>query len=219
VIAVSEWLRRRLVDAVPEADGKTVVIDCGVDTERFAPADSAAARDRLGWQPDGTGFLCVGALSERKNVLPLARAFERRGEGSLAFVGDGALRPALEGRRGVRLVGAVRHEEVPDWITAADVVCQPSLVEPFGLATLEAMAAGRSVVATSVGGPPEFVTADAGPLVDPGDDDALERALDEASRLPRPNEAARRAALVHDVRKQATRVEEVLERAARGRRA
>ena len=217
VVAVSGWLRDRLVGAVPGAEGKTTVIDCGVDVERFAPTEQAAARAQLGWQPGGTGFLCVGALHERKNVLRLARAFERHGEGQLAFVGDGPLRPALEGRPGIHLAGRVPHEEVPAWMAAADVVCQPSVAEPFGLATLEGLAAGRAVVATSVGGPPEFVPTGAGVLVDPADDDALVAALGAAAALPRPNEPARRAALEHDVRRQAERVEELLLRAARDR--
>jgi glycosyltransferase involved in cell wall biosynthesis len=219
VIAVSRWLRDELERAVPEATGKTEVIDCGVDLERFAPRDSELARREVGWSEGGTAFLCLGGLTERKNVLRLARAFERRGEGSLTFVGDGPLRAALEARTGIRLVGRVRHDAVPAWIAAADVVCQPSLVEPFGLATLEAMASARSVVATTVGGPPEFVTAESGVLVDPLDDDALASALSEATTLPRPNLAARDAAAAHDVRQQAARVEEILLRACRGRRA
>ena len=162
VVAVSGWLRERLEQAAPAARGKTEVVDCGVDLERFAPRDAEAARAELGWSPTGTAFLCVGALSERKNVLRLARVFERRGEGELAFVGDGPLRGALEGRPGIRVVGRVAHDAVPTWIAACDVLCQPSLLEPFGLATLEAMASGRSVVATAVGGPPEFVTPEAG---------------------------------------------------------
>ncbi len=219
VVAVSVWLLGRLVEAVPEALAKSTVIDCGVDLDRFTPRDAASARADVGWSPDGTGFVCVGSLSERKNVLRLARAFERRGEGSLAFVGDGPLRPALEGRPGIHLAGTVEHDRVADWIAAADVVCQPSLMEPFGLATLEGLASGRSVVATSIGGPPEFVPPEAGILVDPIDDDALVAALDEASQLPRPNLAARSAAEAHDVRRQAERVEEILLRACRGQKA
>ena len=219
VIAVSHWLRDRLVSALPGARGKTEVIDCGVDLERFAPREPADARAQLGWETDGTAFLCLGALSERKNVLRLARAFERRGEGTLTFVGDGTLRPALEGRERIRIVGRVGHDDVPTWIAGSDVVCQPSLVEPFGLATLEAMASARSVVATTVGGPPEFVTKEAGVLVDPLDDDALVDALSQAAALPRPNLAGRDAAAEHDVKRQAERVEEILLRAVRGRRA
>ena len=219
VIAVSRWLREQLETAVPDARGKTEVVDCGVDLERFAPRDSEAARSELAWDDAGTAFLCLGGLSERKNVLRLARAFEHRGEGTLTFVGDGPLRAALEGRDGIRVVGRVGHDEVPVWIAAADVVCQPSLVEPFGLATLEAMASARTVVATSVGGPPEFVTPEAGVLVDPRDDDALGAALSRAAALPRPNLAARDAAGDHDVRLQAERVEEILRQAARDLRA
>jgi glycosyltransferase involved in cell wall biosynthesis len=219
VIAVSNWLRERLESVAPGARGKTEVVDCGVDLERFAPRDAAAARAQVGWSPGGTAFLCLGSLSERKNVLRLARAFERRGEGELAFVGDGPLRGALEGRAGIRLAGRVPHDAVPDWIAAADVLCQPSLVEPFGLAALEAMASARTVIASQVGGPPEFVTPEAGILVDPTDEDALVTALSAAAGLPSPNEAGREAAAAHDVRLQAARVEEILERAIRGRRA
>jgi glycosyltransferase involved in cell wall biosynthesis len=103
---------------------------------------------------------------------------------------------------------------VPRWLQAADVVCQPSLAEPFGLVTLEAMACARPVVATRVGGPPEFVPEGAGVLVDPTDEDALVEALDAAAALPRPNDAARTAAGRHDIRLQAARIEAVLERAA-----
>ena len=147
--------------------------------------------------------------------MRLADAFERLGRGRLAFVGDGPLRPQLEGRAGVRLVGRVAQAEVPAWVAACDVLCQPSLIEPFGQATLEGMAMERSVLATTIGGPPEFVPAEAGVLVDPYDDEALAAGLARAAELPSPNPAARAAAAEHDVRKQAARMAEVLERAIR----
>ena len=210
VVAVSDYLRRELEAKVPEARGKTEVVDSGVDLERFRELPA----------PNGdTQYLHVGSLTPRKNVLRLAHAFERLGEGTLTFVGDGPLRPELQSRRNVVLAGRVPHDEIPAFLAQAHVVCQPSLVEPFGQALLEAMACGRSVVATEIGGPPEFVTPEAGVLVDPADEDALVEALRNAARLPRPNPAARAAAAEHDVNEQARRVEEILERAARGRRA
>ncbi len=217
IIAVSHYLRRELESRVPEARGKVSVIDCGVDLERFRGGDADEARRALGWDVDGPGFVSVGALSARKNVLRLADAFERLGEGRLAFVGDGPLRTQLEGRPGITLAGRVPHEQVERWISAADVVCQPSLVEPFGQSLLEAMASERSVVATAVGGPPEFVTAQAGILVDPEDVSSIGDGLRRAAALGTPNQAARTAAAVHDVNLQAARIEEVLEQAARGR--
>jgi glycosyltransferase involved in cell wall biosynthesis len=73
------------------------------------------------------------------------------------------------------------------------------------------------VVATRIGGPPEFVSADAGVLVDPTDLASLELGLRAAATLPRPNEAARAAAAGHDVRRQAERIENILERAVSSR--
>ena len=211
VIAVSGWLRDRLVRSIPAAEAKTEVIDCGVDLERFPLLERTAG--------PSPAFVCVGSLIERKNVVRLADAFGRLGEGSLTFVGDGPLRPQLEGRPGVSVTGYVPHDAVPGYLAAADVLCQPSLAEPFGQATLEALASGRSVVATQVGGPPEFVPAGAGVLVDPLDGDGLTDALRAAAALPVPNSAARGAAESHDLRLQAARVEAVLDRAVRDRRA
>jgi glycosyltransferase involved in cell wall biosynthesis len=216
VIAVSHYLRRELETKVPEARGKTEVVDSGVDLDRFRPQPPG---DDLLEGSDGPRFVCVGSLTARKNVVRLAEAFARLGRGSLTFVGDGPLRPELERRGGVRLVGRVAHDDVPAWLAAADVVCAPSLVEPFGQSILEAMACARSVVATRIGGPPEFVPPGAGVLVDPLDVAELARGLDAAAALPRPNAAARDAAAPHDVRRQAERVEAILARAARDRRA
>jgi glycosyltransferase involved in cell wall biosynthesis len=211
VICVSEYLRRELETKVPDARGKINVVSSGVDLDRFAVAAAPNGSPR---------FLCIGALEERKNVVRLADAFARLGDGTLTFAGDGSLRDALENRRGVTLVGRVPHDEIPRLVGESHVVCQPSLIEPLGQALLEGMAAGRSVVGTRIGGPPEFVPPDAGVLVDPLDVDALTAALQRAADLPRPNEAARAAAAQHDVRVQAERIETILSRAAAaGRRA
>ncbi len=211
VIAVSDYLRGELELKLPEARGKTEVVDSGVDLTRFAVSPRNGSE-----QP---AYIAVGSLTERKNVVRLADAFATLGRGSLTFVGDGPLRAQLEGRDRVRVTGRVAHDEIPAYLAAADVLCAPSLLEPFGQAILEAMAAGKTVVATRVGGPPEFVPPEAGVLVDPLDGAELARALQAAAGFPAPNEAARAAAAGHDVRIQAERVEAILLRAARDRRA
>ena len=114
----------------------------------------------------------------------------------------------------MRLLGRVAHDEIPRLLAESHVLAQPSLVEPLGQALLEAMACGRSVVATRIGGPPEFVPPEAGVLVDPLDVDALARALAAAAALPCPNDAAREATADHDVRLQAERIEAILSRAS-----
>jgi glycosyltransferase involved in cell wall biosynthesis len=211
VIAVSEYLRRELENKIPEARGKTSVVSSGVDLERFAPIPRAN-----GAHP---AFVSIGSLTARKNVVRLARAFASLGEGTLTFVGDGPMRTQVQRFDRVTITGRVRHDDIPEHLAQADVVAQPSLIEPFGQSLLEALACGRSVVATRIGGPPEFVTPEAGVLVDPLDEESIADGLRNAAALPVPNPAARQAAEAHDVNEQARRVEEILARAVRGRRA
>jgi glycosyltransferase involved in cell wall biosynthesis len=214
LIVNSRWLADRLVARIPDAEPKIEIADLGVDLEEFAPGDADEARRELGWVGDGPAYVCVGSLIERKNVVALADAFAELGTGRLAFVGDGPLRPQLEGRPNVRITGRIPQTEIPRWLAACDVLCQPSLIEPFGQATLEGLAMERNVVATTVGGPPEFVTPETGVLVDPADREALAPALERAASLPVPNPAARAAASAHDVRVQVAKMATVLQRAA-----
>jgi glycosyltransferase involved in cell wall biosynthesis len=216
VIFNSAWLRDRLPLRAPRSE----IVDCGVDLDRFAGADAAAARAALGLPTDlePPVLLFAGSLIARKNVVRLRDAFERLGRGTLLVLGDGELRPELEGRPGIRLAGRVPHDAVATWMAAADVVTLPSLEEPLGQVLLEAMASERSVVATREGGPREFVTPDAGALVDPLDVASIQAGLEHAAALPTPNRAARAAAEPHDVRRQVARMEAVLARAAEERR-
>ena len=86
-------------------------------------------------------YLCIASLIQRKNVLRLASAFERLGEGTLTFVGDGPLRVrSSKAGPGSSSSGEFPTTVFPPQIAAAHVVVQPSLIEPFGQAVLEAMA-------------------------------------------------------------------------------
>jgi glycosyltransferase involved in cell wall biosynthesis len=210
IIAVSEFLKSELEAKMPPARGRVHVIDCGVDLERFRDSPAAEARARVGWTGEEPFYLAVGTLDERKNPVRLADAFAGLESGTLTFVGDGPLRGYLEGRDQVRLVGRIPHESVPEWIAACDVLCQVSLVEPFGQAVLEGLATARSIVATRVGGPAELVTQGTGVLVDPESVESMRDGLRAAGQLPRPNLAARAVAEKHDVRRQAERIAAVL---------
>jgi glycosyltransferase involved in cell wall biosynthesis len=201
VICVSDYLARRL--AAPAE-----VIDCGVDTDRFRPTPRAPG--------SGPRFLFVGSLTPRKNVGRLMRAFARLREGSLTIVGGGPLETELRAAApgGVRFVGRRSPEEVLVDMHAHDVICLPSLVEPQGQAMLEALACGRPVVATRVGGPAEVVTPACGALVDPLDEEAIAAGMRAAAALPIPCAAGVRVAEEHALALQADRVEAVLARAA-----
>lgn len=210
VVTNSDWLAERLREHLP--DVQTTSISLGVDTDAFSLSAVTAAP----WPGEHPRLLCVGSLTERKNVVGLAEAFAGLGAGSLVFVGAGELRGELEGRPGVTVIGRVPHAGVAGWMAACDVLCQPSLSEPFGLAALEAMALERTVVASAVGGPAEFIPAGAGVLIDPSDPAALTAGLREAIAIGSPNPAARAAAEERSAAREAARFAELLEAAASG---
>ncbi len=164
----------------------------------------------------GPRFLFVGSLTPRKNVERLQQAFATLGEGTLTIVGGGPLEERLRATApvGTRFTGRLPAEGVADEIAKADVVCLPSLEEPQGQAMLEALARGRPVVATRVGGPAEVLNPRCGALVDPLDVDSIAAGMVAAAALPVPNREAVRVAAQHALPLQAERIEAVLARAA-----
>jgi D-inositol-3-phosphate glycosyltransferase len=227
LIAVSHHLHGELRDsgiALPPV----AVVNMGVDLGRFAIADRATARARLGLAQEGPLVLAVGGLTERKNPLTLIQAFARVRAAApgarLALVGDGPLARAVDAGAaslglGPALIrtGAVPHERVVDWMAACDLLALVSRVEPLGQVALEAMASGRPVVATRVGGTAEVVPDGvAGALVDPADRGAIASAILGVLAAPPDPAACRAAAERHGVDVQAARIAAVLEAAAAG---
>jgi glycosyltransferase involved in cell wall biosynthesis len=218
VICVSRYLAAELRGsgiALPPV----YIANMGVDLQRFRPADRIEARTRLGL-PSGPMVLAVGGLTDRKNPLRLLQAFTQirgaRPDARLAFVGDGPLAGAVRigaerlGLAGsVVTAGALPNTAVADWMAAADVLAIPSLAEPLGVVALEAMASGRPVAATRIGGVAEVVGR-AGVLVDPMDPRSIARGVLGLLADPPSVGTCRTAAAAHGVDRQALRVAEVL---------
>jgi glycosyltransferase involved in cell wall biosynthesis len=181
-------VRVRSTERVP--DRKLSVIYNGLPPAAFEPAEAAEL------DTPHPVVLCVANLHSYKghaDLLAAAALLGDRGRPcTLALAGEGPQRVALRhlaGRLGidVRLLGA--RTDVDRLLARADVVVLPSTTEGMSNAVMEAMAAGRPVVATAVGGTPELLAAGRGVLVAPGDPRALADALDEV--LGDPAHAAR----------------------------
>lgn len=151
VVAVSEPVARRLV-AWGVAAEKVVVVPVGIETAAFAfdPDARAAVRAELGLPADTVVVGGVGRLVEPKRFDVLLRALAPLPDTSVLLVGDGAARPrlaALAGELGmagrIRFVG--QRLDVARLLSAMDVFASPSPEETFGVALLEAMAAGLPV--------------------------------------------------------------------------
>lgn len=186
LLVVSEDLRRLAIAAYGADPGRTRTVPNGCDAAIFHPADRSQARHALGIRDDAELVLYVGRLVPEKGLRELLAATESlakaRPQLQLALVGDGPMRQELEARAaGVRvpvhLPGALMASDVAGWMAAADLVTLPSYSEGHPNVLVEALACGRPVVATTVGGIPEVVDATCGELVAPRDAGVLAAAL------------------------------------------
>lgn len=188
LLVVSEDLGRMAVQRYGADEARVRVIPNGCDAATFHLADRAAARLSLGIAPDAELVLYVGRLVPEKGLRELFGAINQlavqRPKLQLALVGGGPMRGELDalaaGGSNVRLAGPLAPEAVAQWMAAADVVTLPSYSEGHPNVLIEALACGRPVVATDVGGIPEVVDAASGVLIRPRDVADLSRGLDVA---------------------------------------
>ena len=204
---IASGLMRRIVAVSPSLGGRFCrynkietrrlrVVSYGVDVGKFARigADEIAAfRRAQGLAPDAIVIGSVGRLVEQKDYPTQLRAFAlaaARVPGlTMLLLGEGPLRGTLEGlarELGIadRVVFAGHSNEVPVGLRAMDVYVIASKFEPYGVAVLEAKAAGTAIVATSVNELPEILgggaggaTESTGRLVPPEDPAAMAEAF------------------------------------------
>jgi glycosyltransferase involved in cell wall biosynthesis len=199
LVAGETWLHRRLslyrdgidVFVTPSSFARERLVRGGYPSERVLviPNCVVAGDYRPGYQP-GDYALYLGRLSREKGVDMLVRAAAVSGA-SVKLVGEGPLREELErlvAETGadVELLGYRSGDELAEIVRGASSVVMPSVChDNCPLAVIEAMAWGKPVVASRVGGIPELVRdGDEGLLVPPGDVDALGRALTDLLSSP-----------------------------------
>ena len=190
LLVVSEDLGRIAVRDYGADARRVRAIGNGCDARLFRPCDRPAARAGLGVPPGARLVLYVGRLVAAKGLHELLEAMAALSPSvpglHLALLGEGPLEAALRRRIAalpglhVTLAGAQPPEAVARWMAAADVVTLPSHSEGHPNVLVEAMACGRPVVATRVGGIPEVVDPSSGILVPPHDPPALRRGLAQA---------------------------------------
>ena len=154
-------------------------------------AEQRAAKEAVGFSVDKVAVLFAGQIVQRKGVADVLHAWNLlpnpvKQTANLIIVGEdlenhGAYRRQMEKlacELGVKTKFVGFQKNIPEWLTAADLVLVPSHVEPLGNATLEAMAMGRPVIGTRVGGIPEMIIdGKTGLLVPAKDPDSLAKAI------------------------------------------
>ena len=163
------------------------VIPNGIDLARFEGLDRK--------EHEGFVVVTVARLEKVKGIEYLIKAFSRcdlLGRSHLLIIGDGSERKNLEslsvklGLTGkVKFLGQIPNERIPAYLMCADCFCLPSLKEGFGIAILEAQAAGIPVIGTKVGGILDLIEdGKTGILVEPKNPEAIAQAVMKISSEP-----------------------------------
>lgn len=221
-LAVSADLCQRM-DALAGSAGTRLIAN-GVDRTRFCPGDRAAARRRLGLDPQAPVVLVVGHLIHRKDPLRALAAFVAGAprNARLVFLGRGELEPEL--RRALDLAGLgerseLRAETPPgelgDWYRAANLLLLTSHREGRPNVVLEALACATPVLATAVGGTPELLADLPECLVPDGDAAEIGARLAQLLAAPPSAERLQRAAAEFSWERCARELEELIEAAIR----
>jgi glycosyltransferase involved in cell wall biosynthesis len=198
LVTVSDDLRRKaLAMGAPPERTRTVVNGC--DLSVFRVRSRLAARRELGVDPAAEAIVYIGRMEVRKGLRELVEAavalHPKRPELRAYLVGEGPdkaliqhLIDANHAADYVRALPGCAFDQVAVWMAAADLVTLPSYMEGCPNVILEALACGRPVVATNVGGIPEIMSDKCGQLVPPRDLSALAHAI--AAVLDRSWDAA-----------------------------
>jgi glycosyltransferase involved in cell wall biosynthesis len=182
-LTVSHFLRRRMIEAGCPKAQMQVIPSPAPEVDRVVPMDPS----------NPPRFLFLGRLAPQKGILWLLRSFARLDEEAhLDVAGEGDLRSAAEGfvrKNGledrVTFHGWVDRDQVTVLFRSARAVVFPSVWhEPAGLVSLEAAAHGRALIASQVGGIPEYTSEEFATLVPPNDVSALTAAMASLSRDP-----------------------------------
>ena len=197
VIGVSRPIVAEIRRLLPNPHTPVLQVPCaGVNRDVFSPRDPHEARAALGVSQEGRLIVFAGQLVPIKGLGTLVEAWARlRDRGRLAsrdrlaIVGEGPLRADLEQKaraahvsESVTFVGEIEQRALSDWLAAATVFCLPSRNEGTPNVIVEALASGRPVVASAVGGIPDLIAEGVNGFLTPALDpeklaDSLERAL------------------------------------------
>jgi glycosyltransferase involved in cell wall biosynthesis len=203
IVAVSADLRTELISRLPAS--RVALIRNGIDPHEIRiTTPRPIVRETLGLPADAPIFGSVGRLMPVKGLTyflsSAPRTLEELPAARFLIVGEGPLRPELEERtRALGIETAVRflgfRRDVIDLLNAIDVFVLPSLSEGLPMALLEAMALGKLIVASAVGGIPEVLHGEHAWLVPPRDPRALtEACLRAHAACTKPPDAAARKA-------------------------
>jgi len=188
VVAVSETVKKDVLTYDGLSEDRLRVIYNGIDTDRFFNLNGSLIRSKLGISSGAPVVGTVGRLTLQKGQKYLIDAVsalrEKIPQILLLIVGDGPMRGELENH--IRALGADKNtillgtrRDIPQLLSAMDIFVLPSVWEGLGTALIEAMAAGKAIIATDIPPVREIInTGNIGILVPARDSKAIASSIE-----------------------------------------
>jgi glycosyltransferase involved in cell wall biosynthesis len=208
VVAVSQRMQRQLVALPGLSTGRVTAIQNAIDCAAyFAPEQRDPCRSEFGLTPESRVIGYAGRIDRVKRLDLLLEGFSevlaQHPQARLMIIGEGGQRPkldALAASLGIShaVIWTGFRQDMPRLLAAMDIYVQPSVNEGLSLSILEAMAAGKAVIATDVGGAREVLThLKTGILIPPGSSPAIGAAVVDLLNRPDKRAALAQAARDH----------------------
>lgn len=208
LVAVSQTMQRQIVSLPGMSAKRVTAIQNAIDSQSFyVPDQRDACRLEFGLTPESLGVGYAGRIDRVKRLDLLFQGFSlalaRYPQARLVIAGEGQKRAQLEAfaaELGISpaVIWTGFRQDIPRVLAAMDVYVQPSANEGLSKSILEAMAAGRPVIATNVGGVQEVITnEETGLLISPGSSSAIGAAIVDLLDHPEKRLTLGRAARSH----------------------
>ena len=191
ILTVSDGIRERCIEQYG-VDDERIRVFPNASASYFFPRSREEMRRKLGLPLDRPIVAFVGHFDENKGADRVLEAIRSRPEIGAFFLGMGQRKPT-----GIQVLfsGLVPHEEVPEWLSAADIFVQPVKSEASSNSMKEALACGLPVVSSKIPSNLEFLDGSVATLVDPNDVRQIRTAIEELVDQPDRRAAMGAAAL------------------------
>jgi glycosyltransferase involved in cell wall biosynthesis len=208
VIAVSDYIKKEIINYYDLQSNKVITIHNGIDLKEFNDVRIIGLKDKLGVS---NIILFMGGYSKRKGIHILLKALAEIKEKDwvLIIIGGGDLKSKKEIIDLINILNIknriinfsnISRELLKSILFEADIFVHPALYEPFGIAVLEAMATGKTIIATRTGGIPEILT-NAGMLINTSSEElknALELLISDIELRKKYSKLAKERAKIFD---------------------
>ncbi|MEA4805511.1 glycosyltransferase family 4 protein [Acetobacterium wieringae] len=194
VICASTKNRNESLELKLSTPDKMVVIPNAIDPEKFYKMERMLIRRKLGFKEDDFIVVFMGSFDQRKGIMRLSEAMKQVNPAKVIYIGSGELIPTGDE---ILFIGRLPHDQIVNYLNAADVFVLPTLAEGCSNAILEAMACGLPIISSDQGFNDDILTPEDSIRIDCMDVNAIAKAINKLKNDAQLRSKMSESALTH----------------------